>query len=67
MTVRRLPGEDGQRFFIDTKKFTGKAMMAYGQTELPKTSMRPAMRPTDRLSMKPTTSDCTSSRQADPM
>ena len=34
MTVRRSPGRDGERFFIDTKKFTGKPMMAYGQTAI---------------------------------
>src|SRR3954468_14728698 len=28
--------EGRPRFFIDTRKFTGKAMMAYGQTEITK-------------------------------
>ena len=29
-----LPGEGRPRFFIDARKFTGKAMMAYGQTAI---------------------------------
>jgi p-hydroxybenzoate 3-monooxygenase len=40
--------EGRPRFFIDTNKFTGKRMMAYGQTAITEDLMLRAPRPTER-------------------
>jgi len=54
--------EGRPRLFIDAKKLTGKAMMAYGQTAITEVT-----RLADRSSTKRTTSVCTSSHRVDRM
>lgn len=51
--------EGRDTLFVDTKKYTGKRMMAYGQMLSPRTSMQPGMRPVGRSSTKPAASSCT--------
>ncbi len=60
--------EDRPRLLIDTKKYTGKPMMAYGQTAITEDLLRRARRGRRQSrSTKPATFGCTNSRRAGPM
>jgi p-hydroxybenzoate 3-monooxygenase len=56
--------EGRPRFFIDTRKFTGRPLMSYGQTS-PRTSTPPVTQPAARSSTAPRMSGRTTSRRAD--
>ena len=59
--------EGRPRFFIDAKKLTGKAMMAYGQTAITEDLYSALERLADRSSTKRTTFVCTNSHRVDRM